>query len=125
MIAGSVYSMELKTPENEAFVKAFRAEYGKDSMVDFENVAGWNGMAGIFQVVKKLGAKATGDAAMEVFKGMKLVGPNGPVEIDPDTRDIIQNVYLSKVEKHGDEYVNAPFATIPNVKDAWKELNPK
>jgi branched-chain amino acid transport system substrate-binding protein len=125
MIAGSIYSMDLKTPENEAFVKAFRAEYGKDAVTDFENVAGWNGMAGIFEVVKKLGAKATGDAAMDVFKGMKLAGPNGPIEIDPETRDIIQNVYLSKVEKHGDEYVNAPFTTIANVKDAWKELNPK
>lgn len=125
MIGASIYSQDLKTPENAAFLKAWRAAYPQEHEVDFGEVAAWNAMAGIYQVVDKLGVKATGDAAMAVFKGMKLTGPNGPIEIDPQTRDIIENVYLTKVEKQGSGYVNVPFQTIPMVKDAWKELNPK
>ena len=124
MVNASIYSSDLKNPENEAFVKAFKAEYGKDAEVSFEAVAAWNGMAGIFEVVKKLGAKATGDAAMDVFKGLKMNGPAGPFEIDPETRDIVQNVYLGKIQKQGGEYVNVPFETIKMVKDPWKALNP-
>jgi branched-chain amino acid transport system substrate-binding protein len=124
MIGASIYSQELKTPENQEFVKAFRAEYGPDAEPDFESVAGWNAMEGIFAVVEKLGAKATGDAAMDVFKGLKLTGPNGPFEIDPKTRDIIENVYMIKVEKTPTGYGSVVFDTVPMVKDAWKELNP-
>jgi branched-chain amino acid transport system substrate-binding protein len=51
---------------------------------------------------------------------MKWESPRGPISIDPDTRDIIQNIYMRKVEKVGGELYNVEFATIPNVKDAVK-----
>ena len=124
MINASIYSSELKTPENEAFIKAWKTAYGKDDQPDFEAVAAWNAMDGIYTVVRKLGDKATGDAAMAVFKTIKINGPSGPISIDPETRDIIQPVYLAKVQQVDGAWVNVPFTTLPAVKDAWKQLNP-
>ncbi len=124
MINASIYTEDLKTPANEAFVAAYQKEYGKNIEVSFESVAAWNGMAAIFEVVKKLGAKATGDAAMDIFKTIKLDGPSGRIWIDPETRDIVQPVYLGKITKTPEGYANVPFQTIPDVKDAWKILNP-
>ena len=125
MISASIYTEDLQTPANQAFLAAFRAAYGKDTELSFESVGAWDGMAAIFEVVRKLGANATGDAAMELFSHMRLDGPSGEVSIDPQTRDIVQPVYLGRIQKVGDAYVNVPFATIPAVKDAWKILNPQ
>jgi branched-chain amino acid transport system substrate-binding protein len=50
--------------------------------------------------------------------------PRGPIMIDPATRDIVQNVYIRRVEKQNGVLSNVEFATIPQVKDQWKELNP-
>jgi branched-chain amino acid transport system substrate-binding protein len=62
---------------------------------------------------------------MNFFKTWKNPdSPRGPIAIDPETRDIIQNVYLRRVEKVGDRLANVEFETIPQVKDPWKELNP-
>ena len=125
MISASIYTASLKTPANQEFLAEFRKAYGKDTEVSFESVGAWNGMAAIFQVVRKLGVKATGDAAMELFKHMRIDGPSGEISIDPQTRDIVQPVYLGRIQKVGDSYENVPFATIPAVKDAWKILNPQ
>ena len=54
------------------------------------------------------------------MKGMSWESPRGPVSIDPQTRDIIQNVYIRKVEKSGDQLYNVEFDTIPMVKDPVK-----
>lgn len=48
---------------------------------------------------------------------MQLASPRGPMSIDPETRDIVQNIYMRKVEKVGDEFYNTEFQTIENVKD--------
>ena len=50
--------------------------------------------------------------------------PRGPMQIDPETRDVIQNIYIRRVEKVGNALQNIEFATIPSVKDPWKELHP-
>ena len=123
-ITGSVYATTIDNPFNKALIKAWKAEYGAETEPSFESVATWNGMAAIYGAVKKLGAKATGDAAMDFFKTYKSDdAPQGPISIDPETRDIIQDVYLCKVEKKA-IYVNEPFDRVKDVKDAWKILNP-
>ncbi|MFY8115829.1 MAG: ABC transporter substrate-binding protein, partial [Rhabdaerophilum sp.] len=61
-----------------------------------------------------------GEALVEAMKGLAWNSPRGPMSIDKDTRDIIQNVYIRKVEKVGNELFNIEFATIPNVKDPSK-----
>jgi branched-chain amino acid transport system substrate-binding protein len=48
--------------------------------------------------------------------------PRGPISIDPETRDIIQNEYMREVKKVGGQLANVEFETFPNVKDPWKEL---
>jgi branched-chain amino acid transport system substrate-binding protein len=88
-------------------------------------VAAWNGMQAIFGVVKKHGADFTADQAMDVLSHWTAAEtPAGPIAIDPATRDIIHSVSIGKITKVGDHYENVSFASIPNVKDAWKELNP-
>jgi branched-chain amino acid transport system substrate-binding protein len=82
-------------------------------------------MAAIFDLVKTTGGKFTADGAMTFFKGWKNPdSPRGPIMIDPETRDIVQNVYIRRVEKVDGKLANVEIATIPMVKDPWKELNP-
>ena len=71
-------------------------------------------------------AMFTADQAMAFFKDWKDPNsPRGPIAIDPSTRDIIQNVYIRRVEKVDGRLANIEIATIPMVKDPWKELNPQ
>ena len=63
---------------------------------------------------------ASGDALLAAMKGMSWMSPRGPVSIDPETRDIVQNIYVRKVEKKDGALYNVEFATIPNVKDPYK-----
>ena len=77
-------------------------------------------MAAIAEVVKRLGNSIDGDKAMEILKTLKLDSPRGPIAIDPATRDIVQTVYVRKVEKRGNEYWNVEFDKFPDVKDPGK-----
>jgi branched-chain amino acid transport system substrate-binding protein len=125
MLNASLYSVDLKTPANEAFLKEWKAAYGADNEPTFEGVAAWNGMDAIYSVVKQLGAKSTGDAAMAVLKAYKNpTSPQGPIAIDPDTRDIVCDVYLGRITKVGDRWQNVQFDVVKDVKDPWKLLNP-
>ena len=125
MLNASLYSVDLKNPANTEFVAAWKQAYGADSEPTFEAVAAWNGMAAIYSVVKQLGDRATGDAAMALLKTYKDPStPEGPIAIDPETRDIICNVYLGKITKVGDRWENVQFDVIKDVKDPWKALNP-
>jgi branched-chain amino acid transport system substrate-binding protein len=67
----------------------------------------------------------TGDQAIGLFKGVKMDSPRGPIEINANTRDIVQNVYLRRVESRGGRLVNINFATTPMVRDPWKDWNPE
>ena len=71
----------------------------------------------IYEALKKTGGKTDGDALVAAAKGMKWESPRGPISIDPATRDIVQNVYIRKVEKVNGHLVNVVFDTIKNVKD--------
>jgi branched-chain amino acid transport system substrate-binding protein len=125
MWTGAVYSNALTSPANEAFLAAWHAEYGADSRPNYSAVGGWNGMGAIYSVVKQLGANATGDAAMALFKSYKVDdSPQGPIAIDPETRDIVCDVHLGKISKVGDRWEDPQFDIIKAVKDPWKVLNP-
>jgi branched-chain amino acid transport system substrate-binding protein len=122
MITAFHYSAAHKSPENEAFLKAYHAANDpKIGAPNFMAAAGYDTMHVIYEVSKKLGGKIDGDKAMEAIKGMKWMSPRGPVEIDPQTRDIDQTVYIRKVEKVGDKLENVEFDKIPDVKDPGKE----
>ena len=114
------YSAAHDSPENKAFVKAFGEVTTELKRPNFMAVGGYDGMAAIAEVVKKLGDKIDGDKAMEVLKGLKLTSPRGMISIDPATRDIVQTVYVRRVEKVGNDYYNVEFDKYPDVKDPGK-----
>ena len=109
------YDYNLKNKTNEAFVKAFNAEFKRNP--DFFAVGGYDGMHLIYEGLKKTGGKADGDALVAAIKGMKWDSPRGPAMIDPATRDIVQNVYIQRVQKVGNNIVNVVIDTIKDVKD--------
>jgi branched-chain amino acid transport system substrate-binding protein len=114
------YSAAHDSPENKAFVKAFAEVAPELKRPNFMAVGGYDGMAAIAEVVKKLGDKIDGDKAMEILSHMKLTSPRGPIAIDPATRDIVQTVYVRRVQKVGNDYYNVEFDKFPDVKDPGK-----
>jgi branched-chain amino acid transport system substrate-binding protein len=117
------YSESLAEPVNKAFVAAYKAEYGAKEDPGFEAVDAYDGMAAIFHVVIAQKGNMDPDKTMELLKSWKYESPRGPIMIDPDTRDIVQNEYLRRVEKVGDHLENVVKETISMVKDPWKEIN--
>lgn len=114
------YSADYDTPENKAFVKAWKEEYGADTTPDFMGVQGYDGMAAIYHVIEKLDGKIDPDKAMAVLKGWEFASPRGPISIDPETRDIIQNESVHRVVKKGDRLAIEVVKTIEAVKDPCK-----
>jgi branched-chain amino acid transport system substrate-binding protein len=109
------YDYNHKSKMNEDFVKAFNAEFKRNP--DFFAVGGYDGMHLIYEALKKTGGKADGDSLIAAAKGMKWESPRGPIAIDPETRDIVQTVYIRRVEKVGNAIVNVDIDKIENVKD--------
>ncbi len=119
------YSAAGDRPENKKFVAAWKAAYGADSTPDFLAVQAYDGMAAIYEAVRKLDGKITADGAIGVWKGWKFNSPRGPIMIDPETRDIVHNQYLRRVDKVNGKLQNTEISTIKMVKDPWKELQKK
>ena len=112
------YDYMSKTPKNVAFVKAFN-ELNKRNP-DFFSIGGYDGMHLIYEALKKTGGKTDGDALIAAAKGLKWDSPRGPMSIDPNTRDVVQTIYIRKVEKVGNDLINVPFDRIENVIDPVK-----
>jgi branched-chain amino acid transport system substrate-binding protein len=116
------YHADLDNPENKRFVASWKASYGPNSTPDFMAVGAYDGMAAIVHAIKATQGKPVGDAAVNALKGWKFNSPRGPISIDPDTRDIVMNAYLSEVIKKDGRLVQKVVATVPNVKDPCKVL---
>ena len=117
------YNADLDNSENKRFVAAWKKEYGADSVPDFTSVGGYDGMAAIVHVVQTLKGKIDADKALEVLKGWKYNSPRGPIMIDPATRDIVMNEYLSEVVMGSDGKLHQKvIGRIDNVKDPCKDL---
>jgi branched-chain amino acid transport system substrate-binding protein len=117
------YNADLDNPENRKFVAAWKKDYGADSTPDFMAVGGYNGMAAIVHAIQATKGKMDGTAAVDSLKGWKFASPQGPIMIDPVTRDIIMNEYLSEVVMGTDGKLHQKvIGQIDNVKDTCKEL---
>src|SRR3546814_9478635 len=114
------YSQAHDSAENHSFVKAYTEAYPGERP-NFWTVGGYDGMHVIYEALKKTNGDTSGDAFMAAVKGMSWTSPRGPISIDPETRDIIQNVYIRKVERVDGILQNVEFATVPNMKDTGKE----
>jgi branched-chain amino acid transport system substrate-binding protein len=113
------YDPTHKSAKNDAFVKAYNADYGRNP--DFFSIGGWDGMQLIYDSLKKTGGKTDAQALVDAAKGSKWESPRGPISIDPETRDIIQTVYIRRVEKVDGKVQNVEFDKVENVKDPVKE----
>jgi branched-chain amino acid transport system substrate-binding protein len=117
------YNADLDNPQNKAFVAAWKKTYGPNSTTDFFAVGAWDGMAAIVHAIKATKGKMDGDVAVKSLLGWKYASPQGPIMIDPQTRDIVMNEYLDEVYKGSDGKLHQKvLETIPNVKDECKAL---
>ena len=112
------YDVNHESALNKQFVTAYSAEFKRTP--DFFSVGGYDGMHLIYEALKKTGGKADGDSLIGAAKGMKWESPRGPVSIDPETRDVVNTVYIRRVEKVGGQLKNVEIAKIENVKDPVK-----
>ena len=115
IITSGHYDVSHKSKMNEDFVKAYRAEFKRDP--DFFAVGAYDGMHLIYAALKKTNGNTDAQTLTKAAEGMAWESPRGPISIDPETRDIVQNVYVRKVEKQNGQLVNVEVDTIPNVKD--------
>jgi branched-chain amino acid transport system substrate-binding protein len=103
---------------NKKFVKTYNADYNRNP--NFFSVGGYDGMHLIYEALKKDGGKTDGDRLIAAAKGMSWESPRGPISIDPKTRDVIQTVYIRRVEKVDGKLVNVEIEKFENVKDPVK-----
>jgi branched-chain amino acid transport system substrate-binding protein len=113
------YSADHKSPENKAYLAAYK-KIDPKTRPNGHAIGAYDGMAAIYQVIKQQNGKLDSDKTMQLLKGMKMMSPRGPIQIDPETRDIIQDVYVREAKKVGGQVYNVEFETIHAVKDPGK-----
>ena len=118
-VTAHFYSADHDSALNKKYVSEF--EKANNGMrPNFMSVGGYDGMHLIYEALKKTNGDTDGDKLVAAMKGLKWESPRGPISIDPETRDIIQNVYIRKVEKKNGQLYNVEFATFKDVKDPIK-----
>ena len=123
VVTAGIYSAAHPSALNKEFVAAYQKATGHRA--NFLAVSGYDGMHLIYEALKKTGGKTDADTVIAAMKGMSWESPRGPISIDPNTRDIVQNVYIRKVEKKDGEPWAVEFATFEAVKDPLKEAAAK
>jgi branched-chain amino acid transport system substrate-binding protein len=113
------YSAAHPTALNKAFVEGFKRISG-GVRPDHVGLAVYDGMHLIYEALKKTGGDTNGDALIAAMKGMSWEAPQGLITIDPETRDIIQDVYIRRIERHDGELYNVEFEKYSAVKDPFK-----
>jgi branched-chain amino acid transport system substrate-binding protein len=119
-ITGFHYAESHNSPENKAFTEAYAKAYPKDRP-NFMAVAAYDGMHLIAEVLKKTGGKSDAETFIAAAKGMSWTSPRGKVTIDPETRDVVQTVYIRRVERVGGKLQNVEFESVADVKDPGKQ----
>jgi branched-chain amino acid transport system substrate-binding protein len=120
LITSFHYSAAHDSPENRAFIKAYAEVNGTKLRPNFMAVGGYDGMAAIYEALKKTGGSTDGEKVMAALKGLKIASPRGAIVIDPETRNPVQTVYIRKVEKTSGGLYNVEFERFPDQKDPVK-----
>jgi len=119
------YSPAAKRQTNVDFVAAWKKEYGANSVPTYFAVAGWDGMRAIYDAIKAQKGKIDPDATMKFLHGWSNPNsPRGPIRID-QSGDLVQNLYLRRVEEKDGHLANIEFSTIEQIGDPWKLFNKK
>jgi branched-chain amino acid transport system substrate-binding protein len=119
VVTAGIYSAAHPSDLNKQYVDAYQKATGHRA--NFISVGGYDGMHLIYTALQKTGGKTDAEAVVGAMKGLSWESPRGPISIDPRTRDIVQNVYIRKVEKKDGAPWAVEFETFPNVKDPLKE----
>ena len=117
-VTAHMYSAAHPSDANKSFVAAFQK--ANKFRPNFMAVGGYDGMHLIYEALKKTNGSTDGDALIAAMRGMAWESPRGPISIDPETRDIVQNIYVRKVERVNGELYNMEFSTFEAVKDPVK-----
>ena len=112
------YDVSHASDMNAAFVRMYKESFGRNP--DMFSVGAYDGMHVIYEALQKTGGKGDGESLVAAAKGMRWESPRGMMSIDPDTRDVVQTVYIRRVERAGGELRNVEFDKIPDVKDPFK-----
>jgi branched-chain amino acid transport system substrate-binding protein len=115
------YSAAHPSAVNKAYVEAFK-KANNGLRPNFISLGGYDGMHLIYEALKKTKGSVDGDALVNAMKGMAWESPRGPISIDPQTRDIIQNIYIRRVEKGNGELYNIEFMSYNAMKDPGKAV---
>src|SRR3984885_642648 len=118
LITAGPYSAAHDSPLNKTYVADFLKTNGERP--DFASLGAYDGLHLVYEALKKTNGNSDGDALIAAMKGMAWESPRGPISIDPDTRDIVSNIYIRKVEKVDGQLWAKEFETFPNVKDPMK-----
>ena len=119
VVTAGLYSASHNSPMNREYVEGIK-KANNGLRANFISLGGYDGMHLIYEALKKTGGRTDGDSLIAAMKGLKWESPRGPIEIDAETREIIQNIYIRKVEKIGGELYNTEIATFEAVKDPTK-----
>jgi branched-chain amino acid transport system substrate-binding protein len=126
MITSMPYTPTLDNPENKAFVAAFTKKYGADHGPPTNiTVAAYDGMQVIQKMAETVNGAIDGQKEVDAVKGMKWLSPRGPVSIDPETRELVQNVYIREVVKENGLLYNKVIYTFEDQKEPWHETQKK
>ena len=120
VVSSHHYSAVHPSPENKAYVAAF-TKANPGMRPNFHGVGGYDGMQLLYAALKKTKGDSDGTKLLEAMKGQSWTSVRGPVSIDPQTRDIVQNVYIRKAEKRDGGVWNVEFDTIEKVRDPGVE----
>jgi branched-chain amino acid transport system substrate-binding protein len=118
-VTAHFYSADHDSKSNKDYVTAFEKLSG-GMRPNFMSVGGYDGMHLIYEALKKTNGDTDGDKLVAAMKGMSWESPRGPISIDPATRDIVQNVYIRKVDRKNGQLYNVEFETFPSIKDPIK-----
>ena len=116
VISSFHYSTAHDLPENKEFIKAYTEAF-PGTRADFIAMQGYDTMATIYAIGNQLKGDIDADKFMAALKGFKLNSPRGPIEIDGETREVVQDVYIRKVEARGDHLENIEFDKLPAMRD--------
>ena len=119
LVTSHPYSVSHNSPANKKFVEAFMKQ-SKGIRPNFFGVAAYDGMRVIYEAVKATKGTGDGDALVNAMKGQIFESPRGPIYIDAQTRDIVQNVYIRRVERVNGQLYNMEFDVLKDVKDPAK-----
>ncbi len=115
IISAGTYSPSHNSALNKQFVRDYKTF--TDSDPDFLSVGAYDCLAAIYKVVAAQNGQLDPDRTMQLVKQLKFESPRGPIEMDPQTRDLIENVYIRRTEKRNGRLVNTEIETIPMVRD--------